>query len=240
MCESRINTWHEQPAVPALLAYTWDHSLLADANNNASFVLTSSATAPTLASASSCKFFTCVQFAGQSFLQAPAINLGKHPGLSFSVWYRPSADAKTKLFEFSDGEDQNNIYLGKSASEGLIAGVHRNDRQTDTAATRPGGWVTGAWSHVVWTLRTNDRVQSLWNIWLDGVALLTDQAGLYPSDALLTSNFIGTGSWAADTPFSGHMDSFYIFSKSLTQAEAIALYQVASLLQSLAILAALR
>ena len=211
----------------ALLSYTWDQFLLADANNNASFVLQTPSVAPTWASPKLCKHLSCAQFAAQSYFVVPAINLGKQTGLTFSVWYKPSSTVKTKLFEFSDGENRNNIYLGKSALQGLVAGVHRVDTDVDTIVTRDGGWTTGSWNHVVWLLRP-DGQQSVWTIYVNGVVLYAKESCLYPANVDLSANYMGKGNWAGDIPFEGYLDSFYVFSKALTAAEASALYTVRS------------
>jgi hypothetical protein len=63
-------------------------------------------------------------------------------------------------------------------------------------------------------------------VYRNGAVLGTSTDKYYPSNLVLTNNYIGKSNWAVDGPFVGRMDSFRIHGRALSASEISALYTV--------------
>jgi hypothetical protein len=190
-----------------------------------------------MAPALDCKQSTCAMFDSPAFFTFPAHNFGQYAaGLTFSLWFKPSADggAGSTLVDFGKGGDQNNnIAFGRYVSTSFMQFQVYSPRKFQYRMFSPEfSWEVNGWTHLVWTLapRTTrtlagDALQADWRLYIDG-AVVSSFTGIMPADDVLTNNFIGKSSNAALSSFDGYMDTFAVYGVALSAAEALFLFMV--------------
>ena len=72
------------------------------------------------------------------------------------------------------------------------------------------------WTYLLWTIDTSNN----WNIYKNGSLIITLSNEINPSNFLRTLNYIGAGQNGQNDPlFSGYLDEFRLYTKTLSQSE---------------------
>jgi hypothetical protein len=177
---------------------------------------------------SECKDVACLKVHPGGQLQFLAYNFGRHPGLTFSIWFKPisTSSNNSKIFDFSDSAAQYGILLGQhAATDQVLFGV--TNAGIEWQWKSPAGlWSAGVWRHIVWTLTPalSMAERPTWAIYFDGVLWTTFISG-YPAETELSFNYLGNDR-AASGQFVGYLDSLYIFPEVMGDHEAKSLFKV--------------
>ncbi len=208
--------------------YTWDLWLLSE--GTAGFKPKSFGILD-VAPSSECQDGTCLGLQNDTYLELPSHNFGQYPSLSFSFWFRPSAQSgkDARIIDFGGSVDQGNIVIARQAATQdimFIVSSRAPARTSSAMVTRV--WDADMWRHVVWTLDPiPNSANAVWQIYIDGAWLLK-QSGLYPISAELSGNYIGKSNVLPDGGFWGYIDSFFIFQTALSAEQVVVMYKVGS------------
>ncbi len=124
-----------------------------------------------------------------------------------------------RLWDFGSGEDINMFVCPNAAGSTLRFAITNsgsgNEDQTTATQLLPTGW-----HHVAVTI---DAANSTHTLYLDGkVAAQNDSATLVPSDlGNTTQNWLGLSQYPADPYFSGTLDEFRIYDRTLSEHEVL-------------------
>ncbi len=203
--------------------YTWDLWLLSESTPG--FKLKAVGTTD-VAPSSDCQDGSCAGFKNGTYLEMPPHNFGDYPALSFSFWFKPTSESGSDatIIDFG-GHNQGKILIArKGTTKDLVFTVSHSQSRTSSAIAI-GVW-TSQWKHVVWTLSPmGTGSNSVWQIYIDGTWLFR-LAGLFPINAVLSSNYFGKSNADADEGFVGFIDSFYIFQAALSGDQVSSMYAV--------------
>ena len=103
----------------------------------------------------------------------PSHNFGQYPGLSISLWFKDNADTKKyeRIFAIGNGAGNGEMHIKRKDSYDHLeftvynsAGYSSNDR-----ALLANKFVTGVWTHIVWTLSKRTATTAFWSIYINGV-----------------------------------------------------------------------
>jgi hypothetical protein len=129
--------------------------------------------APTHAPSSECKSNKCLYLDGTNYLQMPSHNFGQYPGLTISLWFKDNADTKKfeRIFAIANGAGDGEMHIKRKDDYDHLeftvsnsAGYSSNDR-----ALLATTFVTGVWTHIVWTLSKRTATTAYWSIYINGV-----------------------------------------------------------------------
>ncbi len=154
----------------AIARYPFDYSLTADIAN--AYAIRASGTndavdsdltnrAVVLADPSKCREFSCAFFpsvASVPLLDMPNRNFADNPGLTFSVWFRPTLVGNyVRIFDFGRGASMWNVLMAKLTTTDKMTFAIRRQTPAGTQVngvwtSGPGVWVIGQWRHIVWSL----------------------------------------------------------------------------------------
>jgi hypothetical protein len=217
---------------PSLLAsYTWDSFVNFDL---ASGLDLASSGDLSIAPMPECRDFSCLRMRSGATLTLPTYNFGKHTALSFSIWFKVVSDTGpwTRLLEFSTGVESNIFWAGRYAtSQDMSIAVARPvnaETYYSTDIMIPNGWKLGTWTHLAWVLTPTSPIPAVyatWKVYLDGM-LVSKKLGMFPLDADYTLNYIGKSMWSSNPVLDGYLDSFNIYSSTLSDANVIDLVVV--------------
>ncbi len=160
----------------------------------------------------------------------PEHNWGVYPGLTLSMWFKPSASAGSSacLLDFGNGANMNNIVAGRSeSSTRMVFYIVTSPASQVSALSRLGVWMVDEWHHFSWILSRVNSTYTDWLIHIDGV-LDTRLSGVFPINDLLQRNFIGRSNYAPSESMTyyGLIDSVYIHGVALSSAEVELLFTV--------------
>ncbi len=137
-------------------------------------------------------------------------------GLSFSFWYKTSGTpSMSKIFDFGNGPNNKNMYVAITNNINLLFVVNgTNSSQVSLPIVKFNNWV-----HICWTL---DPIQNKWLIYENGQLSITYDA-YYPDIINREYNYIGKSN-AADPLFTGSIDDFRMYYKTINQSDVQILY----------------
>jgi hypothetical protein len=187
-----------------------------------------------LVSSAECKSGSCIKFYGADYMLIPSYNYGSHSGLTFAVWFKPSAaaDSDASIFDAGDVGKNERISIARfKVTSNLAFGISRSkSSSSEFITTSNDAWLDGTWKHIVWTLKkppTPGSEVSVWHIYLDGVRAHTF-TGLYPTNASTSTSYLAKSLLDDKGFFIGWMDHFKVFSYTKSSAMAQKLYWVRS------------
>lgn len=147
------------------------------------------------------------------FVQLP-YEIASTEAMTFSAWvyWRASATANQRLFDFGNGPTQY-MYLTPSDGSKVSFVIHNgSDHQTLTTSSRLS---TLMWKHVSLTISRDSTV-----IYIDGEkAAHTSDITLMPSDIHPVMNYIGKGQDAKDPFLKAYIQDVRIYNHALTAEE---------------------
>jgi hypothetical protein len=179
----------------------------------------------------------CIYFNGQQqYALVPPINFAEfEQGFSISFWFyyegNSATDWWTRIIDFGNGREQNNIIFG------------RHDYTNNSAVTfwRNGsyqlfdmidGFPANRWMHYVMVVeRSSGSAQ--WKVYQNGV-LVRDVPDLYP-EVQTNINYIGKDHWGDSAYIVGKLDSFGIFPSPLDQEHVRMLFESSTAMVSVVI-----
>ncbi len=229
---ARVRTDTENLQPRPLAGYTWDSSLTANTVNTPVLDLTPSGITA-VAPKSACKDASCAYLSSGQYFSIPAHNFGQYPGITISTWFKPASGSPADSVLFDLGVLLQGVAFtmsvyrqgSKSSLKFVVKGLAD---ASDPSKTVLNGYSDGVWRHIVWSLSkiatapATGSYTATWNIYINGELALQDTS-LYPVDLVYTQNYIGKGDGTRN-PFSGHLDSFYIFTVALNRGQARAVY----------------
>jgi hypothetical protein len=169
----------------------------------------------------------------------PSLNVGLGAGLTFEGWIKPAATSTPMvLFEFERflGSPNNSdvgiqLFLSLSPVGGAGPGsLNANLVDTNQAyhifTSGPGLVATGVWQHVALAY---DKASGMAAIYLNGLVVAQTNLGTFTPQTSFTNLLIGarTAFASAASPvarFAGGMDELSIYSRALSPAEILAIY----------------
>ena len=144
--------------------------------------------------------------------------------MSVSTWVKfdSFSQAWSRVFDFADGQANNNILLGHAGTTNELS-FHIYQGQgspADAELNIPDFFTAGEWVHVTATIGSDGTM----SIYKNG-ELAGQTAGVVPATMVRANNFIGKSNWSADGHLDGSVDEFAVFNKELSAAEIKAIYQ---------------
>lgn len=164
---------------------------------------------------------TLLTRANQQYIELPtlAINTPNFQD-SFTVtsWAKfSSAGSWERIFDFGNGTDVNNIFLGRNwTTNDLILGIH--DPGTTQYLT-----ATNAISDTNWHFWAVSCSGSTCKLYKDGSEIASSSTMKIPANVARTKNYIGKSNWN-DAYFEGGVDEFKVFDENLSAAQILAIY----------------
>ena len=140
--------------------------------------------------------------------------------MSVSSWVRYDNFNQNyvRVFDFGDGQSNNNILLARNNSELRLHIV--NDENTGGFQLGvPGFFTVGEWVHITATIADDGTISIYKNGELAGEA-----AGIVPTEKVRSNNYIGKSNWSQNGYLDGAIDEFAVYSKALSAAEVQAVY----------------
>jgi hypothetical protein len=205
------------------MRFNWDVSITASSGNASDLNLLATGIAK-LAPANECLHSPCVEFPSSGgFFRLPTINFGQLPGLTISVWIKPSSTSgsSARIVDISSASSGAQIVVSRlGTSSKMRFSVQRPELGSVAVETLDGTFEPNVWKHITWTLvpKTALRVTAEWRIYVDGT-LVKVFNGLYAVNQTLTNAFVGRSNISDHGAFVGYMDSLMIFSVALTANE---------------------
>ena len=140
--------------------------------------------------------------------------------MSVSSWVRYDNFNQNyvRVFDFGDGQSNNNILLARNNSELRLHIV--NDENTGGFQLGvPGFFTVGEWVHITATIADDGTISIYKNGELAGEA-----AGIVPTEKVRSNNYIGKSNWSQNGYLDGAIDEFAVYSKALSAAEVQAVF----------------
>jgi hypothetical protein len=176
---------------------------------------------PTWESGGNAQVDGALGFNSGSHLTLPAGIVSGVVDLTVSFWLKPGAlSAGARVFEFSDGSSQNQMYFApQSVGGGARFGIKVNGSEQVLEAAS-SHFQTGTWTHVTVTLSGG-----IAKLYLNGEEKAANPAMTFqPADlANTTHNSIGKSVDAAVPPLDGKLDEFRIYSGALSASDVVLL-----------------
>ena len=174
---------------------------------------------------SNCLFSNgCASFSSGGF-KAGNLKIIAGQGLSICSWYEVSTEVLRyeRLFDFGNGPYLDNILLGRLSTTNTLYLAVFDSVGTPLVNNQPVSTTafayTGQWSHYCLTYDGSFTFK----VYLNG-AMAASFVVTEIDSSLRTSDLIGKSNWAGDQPFSGLMDDFRMYARTLTPTEVSALY----------------
>ena len=159
-------------------------------------------------------------------------------GMTFSFWFKPTgtSGSSARIFDFGNGQASDNIIFWKNGTtDNPRVALYRGGTLTDDVilSNNTNFYTSGAgWQHAVWTMSFcgDTATTSTWFVYINGTQYQGTGTGgalktscRYPAIGTRSSNYIGKSNWA-DGALYGMITDFRIYNRTLTAAEALALY----------------
>ena len=146
--------------------------------------------------------------------------------MSVSTWVKfDSFDQHwSRIFDFGDATASNNILLGHFTTTNTLS-FHVYDGNTPPAKGSlaiPDFFAAGEWVHITATIASDGTM----SIYKNG-ELAGQVNGVVPPQMERTNNYIGKSNWDRDGAFDGSIDEFAVYNKTLSAAEAKAVFDAA-------------
>jgi len=155
-------------------------------------------------------------------IDSSSLNLTNN-GLTFACWFNLTSSGYSRLFDFGNGPNSDNILYAPSV--GAI-GVYQggNSKQVNIG----NSLADGKWYHFVWTLSyaSQGSSTSIWNVYINGQIFYTNNTGYYPNIITRTKNYIGKSNWVSDPYTTGYINDFRIYNRVLSLDEVKTLYNL--------------
>ena len=159
-------------------------------------------------------------------------------GMTFAFWFKPTgtSGSSARIFDFGNGQASDNIIFWKNGTtDNPRVALYRGGTLTDDVilSNNTNFYTSGAgWQHAVWTMSFcgDTATTSTWFVYINGTQYQGTGTGgalktscRYPGIGARSSNYIGKSNWA-DGALYGMITDFRIYNRTLTAAEALALY----------------
>ena len=172
------------------------------------------------------------RFNGNSFMTIPSsiniYNIFNNNGITFSVWFKGSRRANNwcRIMDFGDGIEtaspSNSVLIAKHGHLNKVVFVIQNSGD-DLRYESKNELFDDAWHHLVWSISKDNE----WKIYIDGVLEYFDdkvrRAKNIPN-INFTKQFLGKSSYPQDGLFNGNIDDFRIYTRVLSDNEAVLMY----------------
>jgi hypothetical protein len=138
-------------------------------------------------------------------------------GLTFCCWFNTTTGGWARLFDFGNGEGNNNILYSPGNGIYLQQGGGPNVTYTGAGA----GMNDGNWHFFAWTLTYagTGSATSTWNLYIDGTNKYSSSTCYYPVITTRTKNYIGKSNWSNDAYTTVYVDDFRIYDRVLDLSE---------------------
>jgi hypothetical protein len=218
--------------VAPVIEYAWDSSVTLNTGTASDMDLSADMelATPSSADEEDCKLDECASFNGSSYFPVPAYDYGLHPGLTFAMWLKPSADGGSGacILDVGDTAKNQSITIARNGTTSNLVFSVRRSKSRYAELSVPNLWAEpGEWRHVTWTLKPTGAGgdAATWNIYLNGIRTATF-VGLYPANGSLTVGYLGKSLSSDQGFFVGYMDHFQVFPYTKSTAMAQELYRV--------------
>jgi len=159
---------------------------------------------------------------GNDYVQLPIGSvIGSLTNSTFATWvnFSNTGGAWQRIFDFGNDTTAYMFLTPRMGTAGsmrfaiTVAGGGAAENQANAPTT-----LASAWHHLAVTIDADGDTITLY---LDAAVVAQNtEATLSPSDlGVTTSNWLGRSQWAVDAFYSGLIDDFRIYSRTLTQAE---------------------
>ena len=151
-------------------------------------------------------------------------------GMTFSFWFKPTGThgVAARIFDFGNGQNSENIFIWKSSTADNYPQVKlikaSSDTTTISLTTLTDFFSNQVWKHMVWTMTYSTSNTSTWNLYYNGASTSVTTNSYYPVVGTRTNNYLGKSNWTIDGALQGMLTDFRIYNRTLTGAEATALY----------------
>jgi uncharacterized protein len=159
-----------------------------------------------------------VNLSGTSqYVALPSGILAGASSFSVATWVRLDTIANwARLFDFGTGTTANMFFVPRSGSGTARFAITSSGAGGEQRINAPAALATGAWTHVAVTLSGGTGI-----LYINGaeVARTTGMTLTPASLGSTTQNWIGRSQYSGDPFLDGAVDSFRVYSRSLTAAE---------------------
>jgi len=146
-------------------------------------------------------------------------------GITFSIWFRyiTQSGSGGRLIDFQSALSvDNGIFIGVKTltSAGLYFKIGTIAFSYSDLGTTTGKPLDGRWHHIVWNINKS----GVWTIYYDGIDLKCDKISSLVNIATYNIRYIADSAYTADASFSGNIDDYRIYNRTLYPSEIDILY----------------
>jgi len=142
-------------------------------------------------------------------------------GLTFALWFKTSSTGSwARLFDFGNGQDQQNIVMSSSRDSSSKLGYYikpGTNILSDITAS------DGTWRHLVFTVGTNGT----YKLYMNGQLARVDTNMQVPEYIFRSNAWIGKSQWSTGVPYNGQIDELRIYNTVLDPNDVLELYAYA-------------
>lgn len=150
-------------------------------------------------------------------------------GLSFGCWFKLNSNSNnTKLFDWGNGKEKDNIYMSINNTGLISLGVYlssiKNVYDNINLIGSSSNVSLNQWNHIVWVISKPLSGISNWMIYFNGKMIWNKQMTCYPNNLERTNCWLGKSNWTTEPYFNGSISNFVMYQKDLSEKEVNALY----------------
>ncbi|MEL4898175.1 LamG domain-containing protein [Crocosphaera sp. Alani8] len=148
------------------------------------------------------------------YVSLPASAMGG--AMTFEAWVYNEDVTRSwaRVFDFGNGQNQDNILLGWQTTTGRMAWNIRNGNSGDQQILTDDIFPENEWVHVAATVDESGNAAIYWNGELKASGVIN-----IPQTITRSNQFLGRSNWAVDADFQGSMDEVRIWNIARSQSE---------------------
>ena len=150
-------------------------------------------------------------------------NLETGGAMTFSAWVNyDSFQSWSRIFDFGDGESNNNIVLAnRGTTNNLALEIRAANGTSGGQLVIENFWSANTWIHVTATISDT----GLMRVYKNGELAGELQSSVIPTEKVRNNNYIGRSNWSSDGYFDGQLDDVTISNNALDSNQVQSLYQ---------------
>lgn len=155
----------------------------------------------------------------QQYVQLPPITVTSN-GCTFACWFRSDGNSDyARIFDVGNGSSAYNIILNITTSKLVLTVSDIVGTGTYSTTVVSTSVNDNVWRHVAITF----NVDGTHFVYLNGAVVFTGSTLVYPPVGTRSSNYLCRSNWSTDPYFSGGVDDFRYYTRSLTASEVTSL-----------------